>query len=84
VELDRVDAVAEAVVRAELRRVLVREPRPLERLAGQRAAELRAPLRRPAGTLPLERLDERRVAAEEIVALERRRLVQQCPFIKGA
>src|SRR5579871_2150097 len=76
-ELDLIDTVPEAVVRAELRRVLVREPPPLERLAGQRTAELRASLRGPAGALALERLDERRIAPEEVVPLERRRLVHR-------
>ena len=46
-ELDLVDPLPEAVVRAQLRRVLVREPPPLERLAGQRAAEVGAAVRRP-------------------------------------
>jgi hypothetical protein len=60
---------------AQPRRELVREPPPLERLAGEKAPEGRAPLRRPAGALALEPLHERPVAAEEIVAGEPRRLV---------
>ena len=75
-KLDRVDPLAVAVVGAELRRVLVREPPPLERLAGEDPAEGRALLRGPARPLPLERLDERTVAPEEVVPRERRRLVR--------
>ena len=63
------------VVAAQLRRVLVREPPPLERLAGQRAAECGATLGRRRAAFALERLDERPVLGEEIVARERRRLV---------
>ena len=75
VELDLVDPVAEAVVGAQLRRVLVREPSPFERLAAEQLAEPAQRLVRPAGALARDRLDERPVLAVEVVALERRRLV---------
>ena len=77
VELDLVDPVAEAVVRAQARRILVREPSPLERLAGQERAERARARGRPAGALTLERLGERPVLGEQVVAVERRRLVRR-------
>ena len=78
VELDLVDAVAEAVVRAELRRVLVREPRPLGGLAREqsspsevaRSTAQAAPSRSSAST-------SGRFSREQVVAGERRRLVQR-------
>jgi hypothetical protein len=75
VELDLVDPVPVAVVRAQDGRVLVGEPPPLERLAAGELAERGRALLRPAAALAPQRLDERAVLLEEVVALERRRLV---------
>ena len=61
-ELDLVDPLAEPVVRPQLRRVLVREPPPLERLARQQRPERRTALGGPARAFALERLDERSIA----------------------
>ena len=77
VELDLVDPVAEAVVGAELRRVLVRLDAPADRpRRPQRAPSSRAsssaqsaPSRRSAST-------SSRVVREDVVALQRRRLVE--------
>ena len=74
-ELDLVDPLAEAVVRPQDRRVLVGEPSQLERLAAAEAAERRAALFRGAAALAPERLHEGLVLREQVVALERRRLV---------
>jgi len=60
---------------ADPRWMLVREPPPLERLSRQQAAERGAALGGPCGALARERLHQRPVLGEEIVALERRRLV---------
>src|SRR5439155_21757850 len=49
------------VVAAELRRVLVCEAAPLDRLALEHRGERRAALDRPAGALPFERLGQRRM-----------------------
>ena len=76
VELDLVDAMAEAVVGAQLRRVAVGllaepdgrrlpEPRP----------EPREALLAPAAALALDGLEERAVVLEPVDLLERRRLV---------
>src|SRR5439155_11533702 len=75
VELDLVDALAEAVVRAQLRRVLVREPSPLERLPTELGAEREQRLLRPDGTLAPNRVEQRRVRRDDVVLLERRSLV---------
>ena len=75
IELDLVDPLAEAVVRAKPRRVVVREPAELERLAAERRAERAQRLVRPRSALARDRLDERTVLAVEVVSLERRRLV---------
>ena len=75
VELDLVDPLAEAVVRTQHRRMLVREPAPLERLAAEgrpEGGDLRLPGR---AALAPQRLDEGRVLLVEVVARERRRLV---------
>ncbi len=74
-ELDLVDPLAEAVVRPQDRRVLVGEPSQLERLAAAEAAERRAALFRGAAALAPERLHQGLVLREQVVALERRRLV---------
>jgi hypothetical protein len=75
VELDLVDALTEAVVRAQDGRVLVREAAELERLAAAEPAERGAPLLRRAAALAPERLDERPVLGEQVVPCERGRLV---------
>src|SRR6476619_3340450 len=80
VELDLVDPLAEPVVRAHARWILVREPSPLERRAGQKGAERTRTRGRPAGALTLERLGERPVLGEQVVAVERRRLVRRRPY----
>ena len=77
-ELDLVDPLAEAVVRPQLRRMLVREPPPLERLAVEQRPERRTALGRPARAFALERLDERSIRREEVVTGERGRLVRGC------
>ena len=75
VELHLVDAVAVAVVGAQLGRVLVRLPAPLDRLAAGDLAH-RADLRLgPAATLAVQRLDQRAVLLEDVVRLQRRDLV---------
>jgi hypothetical protein len=76
VELDLVDAVAEAIVAAQLRGVQIGEAAEVEGLGGaQPAAEGSDPLAGPGASLPREALDERPVAAEEVEVLEGRRLV---------
>ena len=75
-ELDLVDAVAEAVVRAQYGRVLVREAPPLERCAAEFGSERKDALVRPAGPLTVERLDERPVLRDEVVIAKRRRLIR--------
>ena len=61
VELDLVDPLAVAVVRAEHRRMLVREPPPLERLPAQHASERGDARLERAAALTLESLGERPV-----------------------
>ena len=74
-ELDLVDPLAVAVVCPQLRRILICEPAPFERLAAERLAE-RGDLRLPGrAAFPAESLDESRVLFVEVVAGERRRLV---------
>ena len=77
VEIDLVDAVAEPIVSAQPRRVRVGGETPFDRLfrAGQRAQLADQPLR-PRSALALERLAQRAVGLEQVVADERRRLVQ--------
>ncbi len=75
VELDLVKPLAVAVVATQDGWVDVREPAPLERVAAELDAERRGALL-PGGTaLAPQRLYERPVLREEVVALERRRLV---------
>src|SRR5580700_1587822 len=71
-----VDAVAEAVVRAKLGRLLVGVEAERNRLrqAGQ-LAEREQFLGRRAGRFSLERIDERSVRREDVVVFERRWLV---------
>jgi hypothetical protein len=75
-KLDLVDPLAETVVRPQLRRMLVCEPAPLERLAAEQGAE-RTQLRvRPGSALACDGFDQRPVLAVEVVPRERRRLVR--------
>jgi len=67
-ELHLVDAVAEAVVRAELRRIGVGLEAPADRLLGAgQPAQLANALLRPRGALSLERLPQRPVGLEQVV-----------------
>jgi hypothetical protein len=75
VELDLVDAVAEAVVRLQLGRVVVRLEAPPDRLAAGDLADQLGLGAGPAAAFALERLDQRAVLGEEIQPLERGRLV---------
>ena len=76
VELDRVDAVAVAVVRPQHRLVALGALGVLERLGrtGQLAGVAQA-VDPPAAALALERLAEREVGLEDVVRRERRRLI---------
>jgi hypothetical protein len=77
VELDLVDPVAVAVVRAEDRRVALGAPAVLERLdAARERACLARPVDAPSATLPLEPLAQGEVDLEQVDRLERWRLVQ--------
>ena len=78
-ELDLVDALAETVVRAQDRRVFVRSRAPRQRLAAELRAERDHPRLAPAAALAAQRLGQRAVLREEVVALERRRLVHGQP-----
>ena len=70
------------VVAPEHRRALVREASELERPAAAEPAEGRALVLALGSALAPERLDQRQVLGEEVVALERRRLV--CgPQVRG-
>ena len=76
-ELDLVDAVAEAVVRAQHRRVDVRQPPPLDRLlAARQAPEVGQAVEGPRRALASRRVDQRRIGGEDVVARERWRLVE--------
>jgi hypothetical protein len=75
VELDLVDALTEPIVAAKHRGVRVRLIPPDEGLAPDQFTDLAHLLVRPPRSFPLEGLDDRAVRAEEVVALERRRLV---------
>jgi hypothetical protein len=75
-ELGDVDPVAVAVVGAELRRVLVRQPPELDHvLAAGNLADLRDPLGGPVRALALDRLDHDPVGLEDVVVDQRRGLV---------
>src|SRR5262249_25421853 len=76
VELDLVDAIPESVVRPEHRRMGVRLVAPRDGLAAGDRAEAAAALLGPPAALAREPLAERAVLEEDVVALERRRLVQ--------
>ncbi len=76
VELDLVDALAEAVMAAQPRRMLVREASELERLTAAQPSELREAGLLLGRTFAPCRLDQRPVLREEVVPLERRRLVR--------
>ena len=76
-ERDLVDPVAEAVVAAQHRRVLVGLlAEPEGRGLAEPGAEPREPGLAPVAALARHRLAQRRVLLEQIVVLERRRLVQ--------
>jgi hypothetical protein len=79
-ELDLVDPRPEAVVRAQARRILVREAAPIERLAREERAERRRAICSPAGAFPVERFDKSRVLEEEVVVDERGRLVRKVVY----
>ena len=77
VELDLVDPVAEAVVGAEPRRVLVRLAAPaLGDGAPRERADFLGVVLCPAGALAPQRLDQHAIRLEDVVVLERRGLVQ--------
>ena len=77
VELDLVDAVAVAVVGAQLGLVLVRLEAPADRLArAADRAQLAGAVLGPLGALAAQRLDQRPVGVEGVVVLQRRRLVE--------
>jgi hypothetical protein len=80
-ELDLVDPVAETIVRAQAWWILVRQPSPLERLSGQEGAERARARGRPAGAFTLERFGERPVLRKQVVAVERRRLVDAGAYV---
>src|SRR5215212_5475698 len=71
-ELDLVDAVAEPVVRAQPRRILVRQAPPLQRLAAEHVAEDAQLGIGPGRPLSRHGFDERPVPTVEVVALGRR------------
>ena len=75
VKLDLVDAVPVPVVRAQDGGIRVGEPAPRERLAAGDLAEASHAFVGPR-RLATDRLDEDTVAREEVVALERRRLIR--------
>ncbi len=76
VELDLVDPVAEAVVSAQLRRVLVRLRAAADHVrAAADRAQLAGLVLGPVAALAAQRLDQHRVPLEDVVALQRRRLV---------
>ena len=76
VDLDLVDALAEAVVGAEVRRVRVGLEAPVDRLLGPgQATELVDQVVGPGAAFALQGLAEGRVGLEDVVIDERRRLV---------
>jgi hypothetical protein len=74
-KLDLVDPVPVAVVRAQLRRMGVGETPPVERLASELFAEGEQRLLVPGRAFPAQRLEQRAVLRDEVVAPKRRRLV---------
>jgi hypothetical protein len=77
VELDLVDAAAEAVVGAEGRLSLVRLEPPADHLGGAAdGPEFPAALLSPAGPLAAQRLAQWAVGLEGVEILQRRRLVE--------
>ena len=77
VELDLVDPVAEAVVGAQLRRVLVRRrPKGEDPLRSGQRPDGRDPLLCPVGPLAPHRLPQRLVSLEDVVVDQRRWLVE--------
>ena len=76
-ELELVDPLPVAIVRAEPRRMLVREPPPLERLAAEHASERGNAILERAAALAPQPLDERPILCEKVVADKRWRLVRR-------
>jgi hypothetical protein len=75
-ELDLVDAMPEAIVSAQDRRVGVGEASPRQCVATGLDAEPPETLACPRGAFALDRFEQHAVAGENVVALERWRLVQ--------
>ena len=75
VELHRVEAVAEAVVGVQHRRVAVGLLAPRQRLAAPERADLDGAVVRPAAALARQSFNKRRVVEEEVATLQRRDLV---------
>jgi hypothetical protein len=84
VELDLVDAVAVAVVRAQDGRVLVCQAAPLDRFAPGDLTDRADLLLGPARALPVQGLDQRAVLREDVVGLQRGNLVQHLVGGTGA
>src|SRR3546814_18706108 len=83
-EPDLVAAMAEAVEQLQLRRVLVRQPALLDGLGSAKLRAIgRKPVIRPAGTVDRGGILQRMVGGEEVVILQRRRLVQHLGGVAG-
>src|SRR3546814_8267771 len=83
-EPDLVAAMAEAVEQLQLRRVLVRQPALLDGLGSAKLRAIgRKPVIRPAGTVDRGGILQRMVGGEEVVILQRRRLVQHLVGVAG-
>ena len=83
VEIDLVDAVPEAVVRLQRRLVLVRLTAPALGLCGAgEASDLADLLGRPLGAFAAQCLDQHAIGLEDVVAFERRGLVED--LVRGA
>src|SRR5262249_55493040 len=82
--LDLVDAMAEAIERAQLRRVLVGLHAPGDRLATGERAERMQLLLRPARAFAAHGVAERAIAAEHIVVDERRGLIKDAVGARNA
>src|SRR3989304_2510229 len=76
-ELNLVEAVAVAVVALQLGRITVSGHAELDRLRpAERLSKRRQLSFRPGGPLALDRLTQHDIAGEQIVRLERRRLIE--------
>src|SRR3546814_10876514 len=83
-EPDLVAAMAEAVEQLQLRRVLVRQPALLDGLGSAKLRAIgRKPVLGPAGTVDRGGILQRMVGGEEVVILQRRRLVQHLVGVAG-